>query len=150
MHIDEPSLEPPIEPSSEPSHTAVAVRGAPADIDLAVLSYNEMAEKLPKWISCQQMTTQRRKVIDARLREVGLAGWRAALALAAASGFLGGAVPAVGEHKNWRVNIAWFAKAENFAKISEGGYPAARGVDRPVGIESAAHGLMDFLQERGQ
>lgn len=145
-YIDNPPSEPSRESPSNPPSTAVAVCG-PSDLELAIVAFNDGADQCPKWTHCRQMTVQRRKVIDARLKEAGLDGWRRAVGIAASSGFLGGGVPTSGEHRNWRLDIAWFAKAENFAKILEGKYPVA--TRSSSGLDSAFAGIQDFLDAQG-
>ena len=142
---DEPSTEPSREPLSEPPLTAVAVCEAPSEIDLAVQAYNEGAEQCPKWTKCWKVTPPRKKAIAARLGDVGLDGWRRAVEIAAASGFLGGPMPTSGDHRDWRLDIAWFAKAENFTKIIEGKYAPARAAGHGRAIDTALEGIGDFL-----
>lgn len=154
--VTEPlALNPQEKPQGEPSLLA----GLPEvkivlPIEQAVKAFNEAATRCPKWTACRQLTAQRKKIIEARLRENGLAGWARAVELAAASRFLGGPVPQAGDHRNWRMDIAWFAKAENFAKIVEGKYPPSDGndffPDRPLGMASAALGLQDFLDSEAR
>lgn len=142
---EEPSIEPSIEPSGNQVSLAVMGEAPPSEVELAVQAFNQAAEVCPKWAKSRQLTANRKKVIAARLGEVGLAGWRRAVELAANSGHLGGPVPTTGQYRNWRMDVGWFAKAENFAKIIEGTY--APGSGRPFGLETAARGIAQFLQE---
>lgn len=139
----------PQESPQGPLSTAVAVLGEPSEVDLAVQAFNQAAETCPKWAECRQVTRARRAAISARLKEVGLAGWRRTVDLAAGSGHLGGPIPTSGTHQGWRMDIAWFAKAEHFARISEGGYAASR-QDAPRGLASAAEGMRDFFEGRAR
>lgn len=150
-HIDEPSTDPSSDPSSNPSSTstAVAVVQGPSDLEIAVQYFNTAARNCPKWTPAKQMTANRKKVITARLKEAGLDGWRRAVDLAHDSAFLGGPVPTHGDHRNWRMDIAWFAKSENFAKITEGKYPPGKGGPGPGrGLATAAAGIMAALDQR--
>ncbi|MBI1213585.1 MAG: hypothetical protein GC190_19175 [Alphaproteobacteria bacterium] len=141
---EEPLREPLREPLKEPLGAAPP----PADdVTLAVAAFNEGATHCPKWTACQVVTDARRRVIAARLKQVGLRGWRKAVELAVESQFLGGPIPRSGNHVSWRMTITWFAKAENFTKIAEGAYPPASSGGAPAGPDSVRAGLGDFLAE---
>lgn len=137
-----------------PSQAVVAV--VETELDLAVRAYNEGAALCPDggpgagWALCvrARLTATREKAIRARLKEVGIDGWRAAITRATRSDFLSGRAPRGRGHESWGVDIGWLAKAENFAKLTEGKYDNDRGrAARPVGQESARAGLMAFLDE---
>ncbi len=146
MHIEEPSLEPPLEPSSEPSGLGLLVPEPVSEIDLAVEAYNEIAPRCPKWSKCVKLTDARRRAVSARLKEVGLEGWRAALRTAAASEHLGGPIPTSGSHQGWRVDIEFIATPRIFTKILEGGY-APGGAPALNSREAARQGLLEGIEE---
>lgn len=132
-------------PSTHPPALAVV---APSDLELAVQAFNQSAETCPKWTSCISTSHARRAAILARLKEHGLDGWRRAVALAAASGHLGGPVPTSGTHQGWRMDIGWFAKAEHFGKILEGGYAPAK--VQMNSREASRAGLLEGIGELDQ
>lgn len=124
----------------------------PTELVLAVQAYNEGAEKCPGglgagWAHCRTLTANREKAVRTRLKEVGLDGWRAAVARGAQSDFLSGRSKRSPGREKWGIDIGWLAKAENFAKLTEGKYDNDRGRAQLVGRESARAGLMDFLRE---
>jgi hypothetical protein len=143
-HIEEPpsNHQENHQENRQTSLSLISDQGEANLVDLCVQAFNEGAAQCPKWTRCKTVTPNRRKVILARLKERGLGGWRDAVVMAAKSGFLGGEIPTSGTHLNWRMDIAWFAKAENFAKISEGGYPVGpRGPAPSRTMESASRGI---------
>jgi DNA-binding transcriptional ArsR family regulator len=150
VQTEPPLLNPQENPQTETPSTAVAVVAVQSDADLAIDAFNESAENGPKWIKCVVRTANRRKLIEARLKEVGLDGWRAAVARAARSDFLSGRAKRSAGHENWKVDIAWFAKAESFAKIIEGKFDnrTDRNPLHTTGFESALEGLGDFMESR--
>lgn len=136
----------------------VVVISEPTELSQAVDAYNQAAERCPHkpngngnagWARCDAVTANREKVIRARLKEVGLDGWRAAMARGAASDFLSGRSRRQAGRENWGVDIAWIAKAENFAKLLEGKYDNDRGRQTLVGRDSARAGLMEFMGAGG-
>lgn len=128
--------------------TAVAVVAGPSELELAVEAFNLKAKTCAKWTSCINVSHARRAAILARLKEHGLEGWRRAVDLAAASAHLGGPVPTTGSHQGWRMDIAWFAKAEHFGKILEGGYAPARGHQDQR--SASRQGLLQGIAEAGE
>lgn len=145
VQTETPSSNPQDKPQSEPPSTAVAVVEGPSEIDLAVEAFNQAAEACPKWAHCRDITHARRAAIAARLKTHGLDGWRRAVDLARASGHLGGPVPTTGTHQGWRMDIGWFAKAEHFSKIIEGGYAPAKGATNSR--DAARDGILQGLEE---
>lgn len=123
------------------------VANALSELELAVEAFNRGAEICPKWTRCTKLTDARAKAIGARLREVGLAGWLKAVQQAVDSAHLGGPVPTTGTHQGWRMDIGWFAKAENFTKCFEGSYAPGRQA-RPLGLDSIAMGINAFLDQQ--
>lgn len=137
--------------SSEPSEAGseIVVGEVVSEVDLAVQAYNEAAEKCD-WPRARPGPGDKRlKPITARLKEVGLAGWRAMIVRAATSDFLGGRAPRGNGHSNWTVNLEWLATAGNFTKVMEGNYDNRGGARRSVGLDSAMAGIGDFLRENG-
>lgn len=59
----------------------------------------------------------RKKAIKARLRQHGMEGWRAQVALAETMPFLGGA-----GKEGWRMTLDWFCNPTNWTKIAEETY----------------------------
>lgn len=139
-------------PVSQPVEAVVET-----DLDLAVRAYNEAAAQCPDkpnahgnagWARCVNLTANREKAVRARLKEIGLDGWRVAMMRGAQSDFLSGRAKRQPGRERWGVDIGWIAKAENFVKLCEGRYDNDRGrAARPVGQESARAGLMAFLDE---
>lgn len=140
--------------AAPPSQPVVPV--VQTDLTLAVEAYNEAASHCPHkpnsygnagWAICASLTANRSKAVSARLKDVGLAGWRAAVERGAQSDFLSGRAKRQPGRESWGVDIGWLAKAENFAKLTEGKYDNDRGRVAPVGQASAREGLMQFLRE---
>lgn len=122
--------------------TALVVLG---EVDSAIEAFNSMVPSCPKWATSLGGDTHR-KLVAARLKEVGLDDFRRALALAAGS-HLGGPVPPKNEpFHGWRMDLAWFAGKSKFHKILGGGY-GPRGHTRATGQDSARAGLMAFLND---
>jgi len=122
------------------------------DLDLAVKFYNDAAATCPGgagagWAASKRLTGAREKALRARLKEVGLEGWKAALVRAANSDFLSGRAARGRGHESWGVDIGWLAKAENFTKLMEGNYDNGRGKTKLVGVESSRAGLLSFLEK---
>lgn len=126
----------------------------PTELTLAVQAFNEAAEQCPGsdfaagWAKCLSLNSTREKQIRARLKEVGLDGWRAAVTRAARSDFLAGRARRAPGRERWGVDFTWLTKAENFTKLIEGRYDNDRARQQLVGRESVRAGLMDFLQDQ--
>lgn len=82
-------------------------------VDEAVEHWNAVAAQVG-WPQVQRMSDSRRQAVRNRLRTDGLEGWRAAIARARTSPYLGQAPP-------W-FTFDWIAKPGNFLKVIEGNY----------------------------
>jgi uncharacterized protein YdaU (DUF1376 family) len=96
---------------------------APDEIGLAVEAWNQAAERRG-WVKASKLTPVRRQAVRARLREHGLATWRAMLARAESIDWLCDPSKRSAQHANWRPDIDWFARAKTFLKLIEGAYGA--------------------------
>lgn len=87
------------------------------DVSLAVEIWNETARKVG-WSLVQRMTPQRLAALRARLVESeGIAGWTAAIDMAADSAFLRG-----DNDRGWKADFDFLCKSKNFTKLMEGGF----------------------------
>jgi biotin operon repressor len=116
-------LEPYLERSDERSSTrelAKAKRESPGgvapELQAAWDAYNEAAARAG-WPECKRLPHERRAKLAERLREVGLDGWRQALARAEASSFLCG-----GGEKGFRASFDFLTSKSKFLKLLEGNY----------------------------
>lgn len=117
------------------------------DFDLAVLAFNEGADKT-NWPRVVGMPANRRKVIEARLKQFGLDGWRAGIARAVHSNFISGRAKRSAGHESWRASVDWLAKESVFVKLMEGGYDGRDGAPLLTGVESATAAAARWLAER--
>jgi hypothetical protein len=92
------------------------------------------------WGTITTLSATRTKSLGSRLREHGLEGWRAGIARARASPYLGGADP-----PSW-FKFDWLIKAGNFLKLIEGNYDRNRS-DKPVSSWGSAR---DSVRLHGQ
>lgn len=86
------------------------------EVEEAIRLWNEVAEvnNLPRAID---LTDDRVKKIQARLKAAGIAGWREALAAVSASRHCLG-----GNDRKWKANLDFVASPSGFAKLREGCY----------------------------
>ena len=89
------------------------------------------------WRVPVSLSPDRSRLLSARLRQHGLGGWKAAIARARASPYLGGADP-----PTW-FTFDWLTKAKNFLKLIEGNYDRNRSQSQQSGWETA------FVANRG-
>jgi hypothetical protein len=101
--------------------------------------WNENAA-LAGWGTITTLSATRSRCLAARLREHGLEGWRAGIARARASPYLGGTDP-----PSW-FKFDWIIKAGNFLKLIEGNYDRNRS-DKPVSSWGSAR---DSVRLHGQ
>lgn len=99
-------------------------RAKPTVSSMAILqafeAWNEMALRcnLPQ---AHALTPERRTKIGARLGEVGIEGWNRALANIERSAYLTGK-----NQNNWRADLKFFVRPDNFHKVHDGGYGNGR------------------------
>jgi|GEM_PF-2146578 len=86
------------------------------DVRVAFGEWNDMAKRigLP---TARDFTDDRRKKIAARLRAVGLDGWRSVLATIEASDFCRG-----GGDRGWRISLEDLFQTKTWNKLRDGGY----------------------------
>jgi uncharacterized protein YdaU (DUF1376 family) len=89
-------------------------RATPQPVAEAHQAWNETAS-MAGWPVAVKLSATRRASLNARLREHGLEGWRAAITRARASPYLGHDPP------SW-FTFDWLLKPANFLKLSEGNY----------------------------
>lgn len=82
--------------------------------------WNETAQKCGL-AQATSFTPERRRKIAARLREVGLDGWKQALSNIEKSAYLTGGGP-----NGWRAELKFFLRPDNFHKVYDGGYGNGR------------------------
>jgi len=114
--------------------TGVVGTSVPTSIDEpiseAIEAYNQTAKRAGWIVSRLPVTAKRRRYTRARLKEVGIDGWRAQLAEAESQPFLAGV-----NDKGWRVDLEFFASESGWTRIAEGKYrrgpqkPAAKAID---------------------
>lgn len=92
-------------------------RRVPEPIDEAVSHWNAVAGEVG-WPRTQRLSDARRTALRIRLRDETLDGWKAAIARARSSPYLGQAPP-------W-FTFDWFVKPTNFLKVIEGNYDRQR------------------------
>lgn len=92
------------------------------------------------WGAITTLSATRSRLLGARLREHGLEGWRAGIARARASPYLGGTDP-----PSW-FKFDWLIKSGNFLKLIEGNYDRNRS-DKPVSSWGSAR---DSVRLHGQ
>lgn len=120
-------------PPSEGKKIAAAI--PTSLIGEAIDAWNTMAAGIGR-PQVASRTDKRAKAVRAILVEHGLPGWRRALDMVAASGFLNGS-----NAKGWAATFDWLTVRSNFAKVIEGNYakpsdgPAARPGDGDVSRE---------------
>lgn len=114
---NEVSSNPPEDLIDEASASSPAAHRQP--ISAARDFWNENAAPVG-WRTITTLSAARQKAAGARLREHGLDGWKAAIARARASPYLGGADP-----PTW-FTFDWLTKAGNFLKLIEGNYDRNR------------------------
>lgn len=115
---NESTLTPPEVSKDEAIASSQAARQPTAE---AALIWNENANPTG-WPKVQTLSPSRLRALSARLREGGLARWKAAIAKARESPYLGGSDP-----PHW-FTFSWLIKSENFAKLMEGNYDRQRSV----------------------
>lgn len=152
VQTETPSLNPQEKPHLETPNAGIVIH-APSDIDLAIEAFNSGAEltgtgeNSSGWAKAKaKQPDGRRKAIAARLKEVGLAGWRAAVMRATASDFLAGRSKRSGEHASWRVDLEWFSSSSAFTKVIEGKYDNGGGGRGPGGsttMDTAFRGISE-------
>jgi len=91
------------------------------------------------WGSITTLSANRSRLLSSRLREHGLDGWRAGIARARASPYLGGADP-----PSW-FKFDWLIKSGNFLKLIEGNYDRRTDPDRGSAQRVARHQSPDGL-----
>lgn len=105
--------------------TATVGTGVPTSIDepvsKAIEEYN-LAAVRAGWTKARlPISTKRRRMIRARLRDGGMAAWMAQIAEAEAQPFLAG-----DNERGWVMDLEFFAKEEGRVKILEGKYRRGR------------------------
>lgn len=109
----EPSDEPPVEPTAADEAFSLYVAAA----------------KLHGWVVPRKLDPDRRKALQAILKEWGgLDSWRDALAKAGASDFIMGRTKRSDEHANWRCDLDFLLKPKRFRRLVEGGYGGSAAV----------------------
>jgi hypothetical protein len=93
--------------------------------------YNETAQRcgLPQ---ARSMTKERETKIRARLKEVGIEGWRQALANIEKSSYLTGS-----NKDGWLADLKFLLRPDNFHKVLDGGYGNGRHAKAAVSIRMA-------------
>lgn len=101
----------------------------PSDIDKVVESWNELSAKGLNRVTKINPTTNRGKMLKARLKEYSLDDVLKAIDNVKQSDFLLG-----NNNRGWMITFDWFVKPNNFVKVLEGNYnnskPTAE--DKPV------------------
>lgn len=138
-YIEEPEEEPelPLQDREEPSTLAAAKPRAKLDGKRALELYNAAAERAG-WCAIKDLSKvsdARKQMVRARLRDHGMEGWEAQIALAEEMPFLAGQ-----NDRGWRMGIDYFARPSGWAKIEEGAFPRTRKVsEQLVTHEDAVH-----------
>ncbi len=120
-------LEPPMNLAPKRRRVKGAVQDVPPFHREIYMAYNEICTDLPE---VKEWTDVRRRLLDARIAERKAAGkpadkieyWRGLFQEVASSDWLCGR----GRSSDWKANLAWLLKPENFAKTIEGNYNANR------------------------
>lgn len=130
----EPEPEPEPEPKPEPSFALVAASASTPDrspsglVQQAFDDWNAMAARSnsPRAIS---LTEERRRKLSSKLKEVGIDGWRAALAKVEASPLCQGH-----NERGWKADLDFLFQSKSWSRLVEGSYdhaPAANQNQRP-------------------
>ena len=132
-----------VTPASNPTQTPVTVtpntsvtttfeKDKSFSVRDAFLAWNETAKKTGLPVA-KDLTPQRSKHIAARLRAVGEAGWREALAAVEASPLCLG-----DNERGWRADLDFVCQAKSFSKLREGSYaPRVVATGPPVTVDPA-------------
>lgn len=113
---------------------AIASSVAGSDAKLAFDDWNALAARLALPIA-RDLTAGRRKAINARLAEAGLAGWREALAAVEASPHCRGE-----NDRGWRADIDFLATAAKFQRLREGSFGKGAAHGSPAPAKAAYNG----------
>lgn len=124
-------------PAPPPSLQKAFVESLPRGIgeirvEQAIKDWNLVAARygLP---AVKHVTAQRKRLIVRRLEQVGgIEGWRAVLRKIAASDFLCGRQAPDPKHPNWRCDIDFVLREQQFTKILEGGHDNRRPGVKPA------------------
>jgi hypothetical protein len=111
-----------------------------ADVAAAIEAYSAAAAWSGWTVAKGPHSKTRLAAVKARLRDVGVEGWAAQIALAARQPHLGG-----DNLRGWRMALDWFVTSGNWTKVAEGQYlpPDSRNVASPVAP------LEDYSTEAG-
>ena len=80
-------------------------------------------------------TSDRNRLLKARLDDYGLDGWKKALSNVEQSRFLRGL------ERKWRCTFDWLISPSGFAKVHDGAYPA----DIAAQTKAEIHGFQPFM-----
>lgn len=98
----------------------------------AVAAWNAMAERTGL-ASVQRLTETRKRLLRARLRDVGgIEGIAIAIGKVEASAFLTGRRPGGQGHEKWKCTFDFFLKEASFTKLLEGQYDDREGAETEV------------------
>ena len=117
---------PPVSPSVS-DETLLPVEQKPDEIAEAVEVWNETAVEVGLPTVRGKLTGQRRARLKARLAEHGLEGMREAVAAVKRSPFCRGEV------NDFRADLGFLTRPDNFAKLLEGGFEPRNGQQRTNG-----------------
>lgn len=95
----------------------ISIRPVPPITD-AIEAYNRVAQA-QGWRRCREITKARRTTISARLRQRGMDGWMAALAIAQRTRWINDPESRPNNHRTWKPNIDWFVRDKTFVDLFE-------------------------------
>ncbi|MBH9537511.1 helix-turn-helix domain-containing protein [Novosphingopyxis sp. YJ-S2-01] len=121
LHPRSEGGETPEAASDKPSRTIIEPKGSVSEADEAIQIYLEAAKRC-RWPGMRKVSQSRRKKLALRLGEVGLDGWREAIARAEKSGLLG-----AGDPPRWFDFDFLVRNEDDIIKLLEGKYDRAFG-----------------------
>lgn len=132
---------PPVSPSVS-DETLLPVEQKPDEIAEAVEVWNETATEIGLPTVRGKLTGQRRARLKARLAEHGLEGMREAVAAVKRSPFCRGEV------NDFRADLGFLTRPDNFAKLLEGGFEPRNGQQRTSGPAPPGSFIAAMKRER--
>lgn len=132
-----------VPPLTDNQDRGLLTQSSEREVDEAVASWNETADRLslPK---VQHLNATRRRSLKHRLSDLGgIEGWRAMLEIIGKSPHLLGQ-----NDRGWKVFFDWLLKSSNVTKVMEGNYVRTE-TNRPDSITARFDAIDEAIRQRG-